>query len=296
MLKLSLDSKKIRIINLSLIPIIFFSVILLIRDIVNISFTKKGSQIMEPGDKEATIPPLEVKKDIMNYAPILEKNPFGSPQKLIPITKEIQGLGYSVSSAKPLTNLFLVGTVVGPKKLSYAIFEDRSESTEGKQDAFTYGKDVFGYGILTKIEKTWVELKQGVNNFKIPFVDIQTTEIKAQTSNTFIQRVGEKEYILNQMGVQKSLANPEQILTDARLLPNIKDGKQEGFKLLEVRPGGLYEALGLRNGDVLLRVNGLEISSPEIVVQTMTALKGMDRVNLDIIRDGSRMTMSYQIR
>jgi len=295
MLKLSLDFKKIRLINLSLILIIFFSTILLIRDIVNISFTKKGSQIMETGDKETTIPPLEAKKDIMSYALILEKNPFGSPQKLIPIMKEIQGLGYSVSSAKPLTNLFLVGTVVGPKSLSYAIFEDRSESPS-KQDAFAYGKDVFGYGILTKIEKTWAELKQGINNFKIPFVDIQTTEITALTSNTFIQRVGEKEYILNQRGVQKSLDNPEQILTDARLLPNIKDGKQEGFKLMEVRPSGLYENLGLRDGDVLLRVNGLNISSPEIAVQTMTALKGMDRVSLDIIRDGSRMTMSYQIR
>lgn len=79
-------------------------------------------------------------------------------------------------------------------------------------------------------------------------------------------------------------------------MPNIKNGVQEGFSISEVRPGGLYESLGLRNGDILLRINNLEISKPEVAIQAMSALRGMNTVNLDIIRNSSKLTMSYQIR
>lgn len=114
--------------------------------------------------------------------------------------------------------------------------------------------------------------------------------------DSFARQVGEREYLLDSRRVQESLENPEQILTDARLLPNFVDGKQEGFRISEVVPDGLYGSLGLQNGDILLRVNGLEISNPEVAIQAMTALRGMNRVNLDIIRGGKNMAMSYQIR
>jgi general secretion pathway protein C len=79
-------------------------------------------------------------------------------------------------------------------------------------------------------------------------------------------------------------------------MPNIVDGKQKGFVLSEVKAGGIYQSLGLQNGDILLRINEYTISSPEAALQTFTALKGMDRVQLDIIRNGAKMTMTYQIK
>jgi general secretion pathway protein C len=120
--------------------------------------------------------------------------------------------------------------------------------------------------------------------------------MESKAPGAFAQKVGEKEYILDQKRIQEALNTPEQILTDARLLPNIRDGRQEGFNISEVKTGGLYDSLGLRNGDVLLKVNRLEISSPDVAMQAMSALKGMDRVNLDVIRNGSRMTMTYQVK
>jgi general secretion pathway protein C len=86
------------------------------------------------------------------------------------------------------------------------------------------------------------------------------------------------------------------MLTDARLLPNIVNGRQEGFAMSEVRSGGLYHTLGLRNGDVLLRVNDFDISSTESGLQAFTALKGMDRIKLDMLRNGQRMSLTCIIR
>jgi general secretion pathway protein C len=102
--------------------------------------------------------------------------------------------------------------------------------------------------------------------------------------------------MVDRAAVQAALADPKQIMTDARLLPNMVEGRQEGFVIREIRPGGVYQSLGLRNGDVLLRVNEFDISDPETALQVFTALRGMDKVELDIVRGGSRMTLTYAIR
>lgn len=286
-----LKTKKLyKIINLSLTIFIVFSAMSLTRNIIGFTFSKKDIKTIKSEQKTIT-PATPKAKDIMSYADVLEKNPFGSPLKLSPVTHE-----HGDKGEKLLSKLILVGTVVGHKKVSYAIFENRAtQDISRQQEVFAYGKNVYDYGILTRIERGWVELKQGANTYKIQLTDT-TQIIESKTQNTSIHKIGEKEYILDQRRVQLALNNPEQILTDTRFMPNIKDGKHEGFTLSEVKPGGLYESLGLRNGDVLLRVNGLEISNPEIAVQAMSALKGMDRVTLDITRSNTKMTMTYQIR
>ncbi|HSB52402.1 MAG TPA: hypothetical protein VLD40_07060, partial [Dissulfurispiraceae bacterium] len=64
----------------------------------------------------------------------------------------------------------------------------------------------------------------------------------------------------------------------------------------EVRQGGMYHNLGLLNGDVLLRINSMDISQPDNALQAFTALRGADRVALDIVRSGAKTTLTYQIR
>jgi general secretion pathway protein C len=287
--------KKLRFVNYLLVLFILSAVILLARNIVGISFSKKAAP--PPISKEKALINMN-KIDIMQYSAILEKNPFGQPMKLHPIEVKQE----TEKSLGSLSNLILIGTVVGPENVSYAIFEDKSQPNV--QDIFGYNKDVFNYGVLTKITMTSVEIVQGSETYTLTFPSEETetgTEKQSAVSpetpqNSFARKVGEQEYILDSRRVQQSLENPEQILTDARLLPNFVDGRQAGFKISEVVPEGLYDSLGIKNGDILLRVNGLEISNPEVAIQAMSALKGMNRVNLDIIRSGKNMSMSYQIR
>ncbi|PKL51422.1 MAG: hypothetical protein CVV37_06545 [Nitrospira bacterium HGW-Nitrospira-1] len=84
--------------------------------------------------------------------------------------------------------------------------------------------------------------------------------------------------------------------SNVNLIRSRDRGRQEGFILSEVKPGGIYQSLGLRNGDVLLRINEYNINSPETALQAFTAIKGIDRAQLDILRNNTKMTMTYQIR
>jgi general secretion pathway protein C len=287
---------KFRLVNYLLSVFILLAVLLLARSIVSISFSKK--EALPPITKDKTLLNKN-NNDLMQYSAILEKNPFGRPMKLYPVEMKQE----AEKSVGALSNLVLIGTIAGPQYLSYAIFEDKSQP--GIQELFGYGEKVFNYGVLARITMTSVDIVQDSQTVTLTFPSEETvvepgnrTERTAPEApqTSFARKVGEQEYILDSRRVQKSLENPEQILTDARLLPNFVDGRQAGFKISEVLPDGLYGSLGLKNGDVLLRVNGLEISNPEVAIQAMSALKGMNRVNLDIVRSGKNISMSYQIR
>jgi len=88
----------------------------------------------------------------------------------------------------------------------------------------------------------------------------------------------------------------DKVLTDARLLPYSDGGKIIGFRISEIKPGGVFSLIGIQNGDVLLRVNDYEINSPEKGVQLLNGLKGESRLSLDLIRNSQPLKLQYQIR
>jgi len=290
--------KNFKIINSITAVFILIAFLLVAREIIHITLSVKKpvpSVSLDPDQRDQQ----KNNMDIMHYSPILERNPFGSPMKLHPIAiTEQQEVQY-----RPPTELVLVGTAVGPEGLGYAIFEDKAQSPPKGHELFARGEHVYNYGILKKIERSSVELESASSTFTITLeedtvspVQMNQTETSRDEETSFARQIGEKEYILDSRKVQKSLENPEKILTDARLLPNIRDGRHEGFSISEVIPGGMYHSLGLRNGDILLRINGLEISNPEVAIKAMSALQGMNSVNLDIIRSGKNMSMNYKMR
>jgi len=303
--------KKFSVINYIIAALIIAAALLLTRNIINFSFLKK-----EPGpavtDKIIRVDGPSMKKNLMYYSPILEKNPFGPPLTFYPARVSETYTGQPGKEYGPVSNLILLGTVAGPHERGYAVFIDKSGAAGSGEELFTYGEDVFNYGKLRKINYASVEIERDsvVYTVRIPFDDTgpvaDTAEQAPEQADTdretrssrrsFAKRIDEKTYVLDSRKVQQSLENPQQLLTEARLLPVIKDGKQEGFILSEVVPEGMYHSLGLRNGDTLLKINGLEISNPEVAIQAMSALKGMNSIELDIIRNGARMSMSYEIK
>ncbi|MEW6214363.1 MAG: type II secretion system protein N [Nitrospirota bacterium] len=278
------NTRLISLINASIGLLFIIAILFLVRDVVSISFSPE-EKVIKPGGKAQDV----IKHELQDYAVILKDNPFGFA------AGELKPISSASTAISNVVDVSLIGTVSGPRSLSYAIFMDKT----GKQEVFRIGNSIFGLGILKKVEKERVFINVGGKNTEIPLSDITTIkEVKGSetTSQAFARKTGESTYTIDQRRVQHAIENPNQIMTDARLLPNIVEGRQEGFVLREVKPGGIYQSLGLQNGDVLLRINEYNISNPETALQALTALKGMDRVQLDIIRNGAKMTMTYQIR
>jgi len=286
-----LTHKNVSYLNILLGFFLVVSVIFVARDVTSRYFEHKKN-IQKSAFKFQDLSAQKPEKQLSEYASVLANNPFGFPGG------EIRALTGSTAQGARQADIILIGTVVGPRELSYGIFRDSA----GKQEIFKIGDAVSNIGKLYRVEREKVVIKRGVETEEILLDYVKVKDVKRQasavgpSSSTFAQKVGRSTYLVDQKHLQQAIANPGQMMTDARLKPNIVNGREEGFILSEVKAGGVYHSLGLQDGDVLLRINDYDISNPEKALQAFTALKGMDRVQVDLMRGGSRMTMTYQIK
>jgi general secretion pathway protein C len=262
-----LSQRNIMYLNIVLLAVLCIATIFLMREVISYSF-EKGRPIKQTA--ASSMPRRDTKPTILpvDYAPVMKNNPFGFPGG------EIKTLSGSAGGGMQQTDITLIGTVVGPRALSYAVFKDRS----GMQEVFKIGESVFGIGSLHTVGRDKVTIMKGASPVHLSLDDVKIREIQkpgAQSnpnSPLFARKVGSGSYVVDQARLQQAINNPGQMMTDARLKPNITNGREEGFLLSEVRPGGIYHSLGLQDGDVLLRINEYDISNPERALQAFTAL------------------------
>jgi general secretion pathway protein C len=111
-----------------------------------------------------------------------------------------------------------------------------------------------------------------------------------------IKKVDDTHYDVSASLVDAVLSNPMAVAKGARVVPAIKDGKPNGFKLYAIRPSSVYARLGLTNGDTLKSVNGLELSSAEKALEVYTKLRDAKSLEVQIERRGKPLTLVYTIK
>ncbi len=66
-------------------------------------------------------------------------------------------------------------------------------------------------------------------------------------------------------------------------------------EILWVREGQLYDLIGLRRGDLILRVNGHSVADPETLENAESILKASDEFAVEILRSGRPQTINVTI-
>lgn len=101
---------------------------------------------------------------------------------------------------------------------------------------------------------------------------------------------------LSRADVRPLLSDPNSLLQMASFKPFSVDGRVSGFQVFSIRPDSLLSKVGLRNGDVLLRINGQTLSGP---TQLLQAYSGMDRaslITLDVQRASQLQTYIVEVQ
>lgn len=101
---------------------------------------------------------------------------------------------------------------------------------------------------------------------------------------------------LGRATVDRILASSTLVMRSVRVVPVFKDGQPQGFKLFAIRPGSVFALLGLRNGDFVRSLNGMDLSAPDKALQAYATLRGADEVKLDLERAGVRTVLTYVIK
>ena len=261
-----------------------------------------GNSFLGKAGKEAVIPApaLPRTEQLSYYAPILANGLFGkmSQGQLTPITNVS-----AAAQAAPVTapaELMLLGTAVGSFRETFAFVR---HTTKQEERVFRLGDMVFDAGRLVEVKKEQAFIV--INGKKVELLTPLTPPSAAPAGQPLpgpphgvaaVASTGAGSYVIDQRALNAALDNPAQAMSDARLLPSQKEGKVEGFRASEVKPNGVFSMIGIKNGDVILRLNDFPMDSPDKALQSFIALKGQSRLKLDMIRDGQPVTFNYDIR
>lgn len=111
-----------------------------------------------------------------------------------------------------------------------------------------------------------------------------------------IRETGPDTYAVPREDVAEALTHLPELSMQARVVPAFKDGRPVGFKLFSLRDESFFSRLGLRNGDVLQRINGLDLDSPDKALEAFTKLRDARRIELQLERAGGLVRKVFDVQ
>ena len=262
---------------------------------LNVALVSKGAGAGKPAPAAAL--PARV-EDLGFYAPILVNGLFGkgAQGQLTPLVTAPAAQGAAPAATAP-AELMLLGTAVGSFRETFALVRN---ATKQEERVFRLGDMVFDAGRLVEVTRERAFIVVGGKKVELLTPMTPPAATAAQPANPQggapVANMGGGNFVIDQRALNAALDNPAQAMSDARLLPSQKDGKVEGFRISEVKANGVFAMMGMKNGDILLRLNEFPVDSPDKALQSFIALKGQSRLKLDLIRDGQPATFNYDIR
>ncbi|HCF59488.1 MAG TPA: general secretion pathway protein GspC [Myxococcales bacterium] len=127
-------------------------------------------------------------------------------------------------------------------------------------------------------------------------VAANTSAPPSSTVGSGIRALSDDTFEVPKDEITKAMSNLNDIAMQARIVPAFKDGQATGFKLFSIRPNSLYSKIGIQNGDVIRRINGYEINSPDKALEVYSKLKESSRIEIELERGGSPVRKTYNVR
>ncbi len=253
------------------------------------------------------------------YRSIVERNIFNSADTGETAVGANQNpdvpLGEMGPAVKTSLGIKVMSTLVigeGNDRRSSAII---SGGTSKTPKAYYPGEEeTFGSNVrLTKIARDRIEF---LNNNRLEFAELEdwatkkTVFASAEEVHGKGAALGDKsseakdaaapaaeggKITLDQKEIDEALQNLDKLQQDVRIVPNFKDGKISGLKVISIKPGTVISKLGIRRGDILEKLNGQELDVKR-GLEMFGTMKDSKNFSLDIARGGKSQTFEYEIK
>jgi len=209
----------------------------------------------------------------------------------------------SVSLAPPrvplnlASKLKLLGVVIGTHEGVSAIVEELASK---RQLFFRLHDQIPDVGEISEIRRDGIVVRQGDQQEllelaislieKPPDASTPAGSVVAPAPSSPLRTV------LDRRDVDQAMGDLPKLLSQARAVPYLVNGAMTGFRLDFIAPSSFYEKIGLKYGDILQQVNGVEIRDPGTMLTLFQQLRNERAVKLDLLRNNQRTTMNFEIR
>jgi general secretion pathway protein C len=110
-----------------------------------------------------------------------------------------------------------------------------------------------------------------------------------------VKKTAENKYEVQKTVIDGALSNLNAIATQARIVPSFKNGVANGFKVFSIQPSSFYSSIGVENGDVIQKINGYEINSPDKALEIYQKLRESRHITVDLERNGQVVRKEYNV-
>ncbi len=201
-----------------------------------------------------------------------------SPQQVMP---EDRG-----SLISPSLNLRLIGTTVFGEK-STAILEDTIKGTRG---VYRLGDSIRGF-ILSVIDRDSVTLTAGGQSFVLT----RSPGSGQDDGDSFFTKIDDTTWLVSADKVTDMVSNIDQYAGQVIAFQHRVSGEAAGFKIRHLKEGNDFEKLGLKNNDIIKRVNGLEVNDLTDVLKAVYQLGDETEFTIEVERDNDIQDLNYRL-
>jgi len=248
-----------------------------------------GEKLLSSGPSPDVAGPAATMPDL---AGLLAIPLFGeAPARIQPVKPVVKAVAPVAQS--PLT-LKLLGTVVAGEE-SLAVI---SLSAGSEQRVFSIGESIQP-GVTLHTVEPWAIVVDRAGILERVSLEMSTkpegmtVPMDLPAESSVIVPAAAMQRQMDHGQVRQQLNDLPALLSQARVVPNYINGKPDGFVISDIVPGSLYQQAGLQNGDIILRVNGMQVTSAEQAMGMYQELQDVVAIDLELMRAGQVQQVHY---
>jgi general secretion pathway protein C len=195
-------------------------------------------------------------------------------------------------------NLKLWGTVTGSEQQAYAVIEDTQKR---QQNLYRVG-DSIQNAMVKMIRRAKVVLQVDGRDEVLAMEEIKqggsrrVSRTRRPTRSTQSSGVRTQRVSMRRSMINNAINDVTKLMTQVKIQPHMEDGQPDGLAVSNIKPNSIFRRMGLRNGDILKKVEGQDIRTVDDALRLYDSMKTADSVSVEIERRGSRRQIDYSIR
>jgi general secretion pathway protein C len=223
------------------------------------------------------------------YAVIPQRNLFGSTEKAV-ANKKLDAAA-PVDGPDFSTLLEVKGTVAGTGKDGFAIIEEKGKN---KQLLTKVGNVVAGAKVV-KITRNAVTFLVGDKERVLKMIDTNQAPLlpPRPSGPPAISPRGAAPMVVSRSEVDASLKDMGTMLSQAQIRPYYADGVPDGFMITNIKPGSIYEKIGLTEGDIVQGTSDRRLVTADDMTALYNSMKAGSSLTLKIKRGGQQQNLQY---
>ena len=108
-----------------------------------------------------------------------------------------------------------------------------------------------------------------------------------------VKRLSENSYEVPREAVEQAVRNPASLFSQAQIQPQYDGDEMVGMQINAIKPGSLFEEIGIQSGDIVTQLNGIQISSPEESARFLSEFTEANQFTVTIEGENGPRTLNY---